>query len=103
MPLFPFLLFALVLFAAIAGFGYVRFAKPVNMLDQLTDATAVGIKVTREYGFEEKPATGFASILEQLGRLLPTSPAELALKKRELGSAGFRAGYAAHVFLGIRI
>jgi|tagenome__1003787_1003787.scaffolds.fasta_scaffold20989880_14 tight adherence protein C len=103
MPLFPFILLGLILFAVVAGFGYVRFAKPVNMLDQLTDATAVEIRVAREYGFEEKPATGFASLLEQLGTFLPTSPSELALKRRELMAAGFRAGYAANVFLGIKV
>lgn len=103
MPLVPFILLGFVLFAAVAAFGYVRFAKPVNMLDQLTNSTAVEIPVAREYGFEEKPATGFASLLEQLGHVMPSSPAEVALKRRELASAGFRAGYAAHAFLGIKI
>jgi tight adherence protein C len=103
MPLFPFVLFGLVLFAVVAGFGYVRFAKPVNMLDQLRDATSVDIQVTREYGFEEKPATGVARLLEQLGLLLPTAPAESALKRRELAAAGFRTAYAANVFLGIKV
>jgi tight adherence protein C len=103
MPLFPFVLLGIVLFTVIAGFGYVRFAKPVNMLEQLTSSTAIELPVAREYGFEEKPATGFASLLESLGRILPASPADLKLKKRELASAGFRAGYAAHAFLGIKL
>src|SRR5436305_12094499 len=103
MPLFPFVLFGLVLFGVVAGFGSVRFAMPVNMLDRLRDATSVDIQVTREYGFEEKPATGVASLLQQLGVLLPTSPGELALKRRELAAAGFRSTYAANVFLGIKV
>lgn len=103
MPLLPFVLFGIVLFAVIGGFGYIRFAKPVNMLDQLTSSTAVELPVAREYGFEEKPATGIASLLEQLGRILPSSPADLKLKKRELAAAGFRASYAAHAFLGIKL
>jgi tight adherence protein C len=103
MPLLPFVLLGVVLFAAIAFFGYLRFAKPANMLDQLASSTALEIPVAREFGFEERPAAGFARLLEQLGRVMPPSRADLALKRRELVMAGFRASYAPHALAGSKI
>ncbi len=103
MPLLPFIVFGLVLFAIIAAFGYLRFAKPVNMLDQLTRSTAVEITQIREHGFEETPAKSVARLLEQIGRILPYGPRELAMKRRELVAAGFRESYAAHAFMGIKL
>lgn len=103
MPFYPFLVFGLVLFAVIAAVGYVRYAKPVNMLDQLKKSTALEIPATGAYGLEETPAKALARVLEQLGRVLPYSTADLALKRRELVAAGFRQGYAAHAFIGIKL
>ena len=103
MPFFPFVIFGLVLFAIIAAAGYLRYAKPVNMLDQLTKSTAVEIPTAGANGLEETPAAAFARVLEQLGRVLPYSPADLALKRRELVAAGFRKGYAAQAFIGIKL
>jgi tight adherence protein C len=104
MSLIPFLLLFLVLAGAIAAFGYVRFAKPSNLLDRLTSSTSTPTSADPEMQLlEDEPSAGFAGILEFIGRLLPYSPKDVGVMKNELGAAGFRADYAAYAFLGIRV
>ncbi len=103
MPLILFFLLFLVLASAITAFGYVRFAKPANMLDQLVNSTSAEIAFPQQAALEGKSASGAAKLLESVGRLLPYSPRDLDLMKRELGSAGFRSPYAAYAFLGIKL
>ena len=100
----PFILLFFVIAGIISAFGYVRFAKTANMLDQLASSTSVRKSSHPEMQLlEAKPAEGFANLLESIGRLLPYSPKDIAAMKNELGSAGFRAGYAAYAFLGIKV
>lgn len=101
------LLPVIILFFAIAGtisaFGYMRFAKPTNMLERLrkaSDAEPISLSLQ---SLEGKAADGFPKLLASFGRLLPYSPRDLAVMKRELGAAGFRAPYAPYAYLGIKL
>jgi tight adherence protein C len=93
----------LVMSLAIAGFGYLRFVKPSAMLDQLAATTSSGPAVAADLALDD-PATDFVPrTLASLGKLMPLSPADLELKKRELSAAGFRSSHAVPAFVGIRI
>ncbi len=103
MPLIPFILLFLILTAVIATFGYRQFAKPANMLDRLATSTSAVTVLPHEKAFEGKAATGMAKWLESLGRVLPSSPADLAVMKRDLSAAGFRSAYAPYVYVGAKL
>ncbi len=100
------LLASVLLFLIIAGlivvFGYIRFVKPASMLDRLASSTAEVIR-RPDTSFEAKPAEGAAKWLGSLGQLLPNSPQDLNIKKRELVAAGFRSPHAVHILLGIQL
>ncbi len=102
MLVFVTILLFLIIGAAIASFGYVRFVKPVSMLDQLA-ASTTEIAYTPAASFEAKPAEGMAKLLGSIGRLIPSSPQDTKLMNRELGAAGFRSPHAATIYLGIKI
>ncbi len=88
---------------AISVFGYIRFAKPANMLDRLATSTSARVVTVGLEALEGTPATGFAKVLESFGRLLPYSSRDVETMKRELVSAGFRSSYAAYTYLGIKL
>jgi|SRR6185312_11564163 len=96
------ILLFLIIAAAIVLFGYIRFVKPATMLDQLATSTAEVI-YRPGASFETKPATGMAKLLGSLGQLIPNSPQDLGLMKRELGAAGFRSPHAVSIYVGIKL
>ena len=103
MSLLPFILLFLFTAGAICIFGYLRYAKPATLLDQLKSSTAV-----REVGFqsvalEEARSQGVVGILETIGRILPYSPPGIAVIRKELITAGYRAFYSPYCFLGIKV
>lgn len=103
MSVIPFLVLFFVMVAVITAFGYVRFAKPASMLDQLTSSTAVQPRnFTRTAALEEKGTSGVAGVLEALGRLLPYTPQGLAEIRKELVAAGYRSSYSVYVLLGTK-
>jgi tight adherence protein C len=103
MSVIPFIILFVVMAAVITAFGYVRFAKPASMLDQLTSSTAVEPrKYTSAAALEEKATSGVPGMLEGLGRLLPYTPQGLAEIRRELVAAGYRSSYSVYVLLGIK-
>ena len=90
--------------SAISVFGYLRFAKPANMLDRLANSTSARVIVPdSQEEFEAKSSSGVAKLLESFGRLLPYSSKDVDVMKRELGSAGFRSPYAAYTYLGMKL
>jgi tight adherence protein C len=101
------LVIVVLLFFVIAGaislFGYVRFAKPANMLDRLAASTSTESVFLVPAEFESKKADGVAKFLESCGKLLPYSPSDVGVMKRELVAAGFRTSYAPYAFLGIKL
>ena len=97
-----FLLF-LAIATAISVFGYLRFAKPANMLDRLSSSTSAQVVTIDPEALEGRSATGFAKLLESFGRMLPYSPRDVDVMKRELVAAGFRSRYAGYVYLGVKL
>lgn len=103
MHLILFILLFVVLASAITAFGYVQFAKPANMLDQLVTSTSTEIASPQKGALEAKSSSGMAKLLESVGRLLPYSPRDIGAMKQQLGAAGFRSAYAAYSYLGIKL
>ncbi len=103
MLIFPFIVLFVILASVIGIFGYVRFAKPANMLDRLASSTGAEVTPIREHAIEGHSAAGTARLLESLGRLLPYSSGDQKVMKGELSAAGFRSSYAASVYLGIKL
>ena len=102
MLLFASILLFLIIGSTIALFGYVRFVKPLSMLDQLATSAADVADVPVK-SLEAAPATGMARVLGSIGSLLPYSKQDLNLMKRELGAAGFRSPHAPSMYLGIKL
>jgi tight adherence protein C len=103
MALLPFIILFFLIAATIAGFGYIRFVKPVDMLDRLKTSVAAEIVVPAPQALEGKSASGLSKMLASLGQLLPYSPRDINVMRRELGKAGFRSSYAPYAFLGIKL
>jgi tight adherence protein C len=99
MPIFlAFFLFAAVL-SMTAGFGYYYYAKPSQLLDQLTSAAR-----TKPRYVKRKPqALSFSELLKFVGELFPVSPQDAKLLKQDLIAAGIRSESAIQVFYGIKL
>jgi len=91
----------LALMIAISLYGYRRYLRPARVYEQLgrpvTQPTAV-VNITDE---PEQKVT--VKLIEQLGSLVPVSPADAAGTKARLVMAGYRSDSAVAVFFGIRI
>ena len=104
MSLIPFFILFFLITGVIAGFGYLRFAKPTAMLDQLTSSTEVeGKGFHPTAALEQKGASGLPGLLESIGRLLPYTPQGIGEIRRELIAAGYRTSYAVYVLLGSKV
>jgi tight adherence protein C len=103
MPLLPFILLFLFTAGAICLFGYLRFARPASLLDQLKSSTEVKPIGSQSTVFGEERASGAFGILEAIGRVLPLSRRGIARLRNELAAAGYRASSAVYSFLGIRV
>ncbi|HEX4168219.1 MAG TPA: type II secretion system F family protein [Bryobacteraceae bacterium] len=91
----------LVLVASISAFGYFLYARPTRMLEQLEKFSSDRVGSAAD-SKTEKPSR-VAELLAKLGSLLPASPVEAALRKRELVMAGFRADSGVAAFAGLKI
>lgn len=104
MSLIPFIALFVIMATAICVFGYVRFAKPSSMLDQLATSTALeGRKFDSVESLEEKSTSGVAGCLEGIGRQLPYTPQGIAEIRRELVAAGYRSSYSVYILLGMKV
>lgn len=96
------ILLFIVLMAMIFAFGYRYYVRPARMLDQLARTTSETIPKPIE---TRKPKQDFslARLLEPIGNLLPVSPKDASVAKRELGNAGFRSSSAVPIYYGVKI
>jgi tight adherence protein C len=90
------------LLAAISVFGYRIYARPVRMYEQIASR---GAPVRSELLLPEKkgspsPVVGW---LNQLGGLLPISPGDAALTRKDLEAAGYRSANALQFYYGLRV
>jgi tight adherence protein C len=100
------MLIALLLFVVVSGiisvFGYRVYVRPGHVLDQLsrTATETIAKPLERE---KQKQEFSLARLLEPVGNLLPLSPQDASLAKRELASAGFRSNSAVSIYYGLKI
>jgi tight adherence protein C len=100
------MLIALLLFVVVSGiisvFGYRVYVRPGRVLDQLsrTATETIAKPLERE---KQKQEFSLARLLEPVGNLLPLSPQDASLAKRELASAGFRSNSAVSIYYGLKI
>jgi tight adherence protein C len=92
--------FVLIL-AVIGAFGYHFYVKPSRMLDQLTFSDQNYSTVVSEKKRDRSEV--IADILRPIGTLLPLSPQDTSLVRRELIAAGIRSESAVQVFFGLKL
>lgn len=94
------LIFVLIL-SAITAFGYSHYVKPTRMIDRLTSSTTdvIPSRIIER----EKKGSFVAQWLVPIGNLLPISPQDASIARRDLMSAGFRSSSGVAVFLGSKI
>ena len=91
----------LVLTAAIAYFGYRRYARPGRVMSQLTpDEVAVPLS---GIGPDAAGPGLFVTAVEQLGEKLPLDPGDASVVRNDLIAAGFRSDRAYVIFSGARL
>ena len=102
MPIFIALGLFLLLMAAITAFGYRTYARPARMYQHVgRRAIAPAAELLMP---EKKPGPGpLVEWMNRLGSLLPVTPADVALTRRELVAAGYRSENAPQIFYGLRI
>ena len=93
-------LFLLIL-SAVGAFGYHYYVKPSRMIDQL----AFSKDAYSQVGGAKKLTRSeiMAQILSPIGALLPMSPQDNTLARRELVAAGIRTESAVQVFFGSKL
>jgi len=100
------MLIAVLLFLFVAvlvcAFGYRYYVRPSKMLDQLARTTSETIPKPIE---PRAPKQDFslARLLEPIGNLMPVSPQDASIAKKELSIAGFRKSSAVPIYYGIKI
>jgi tight adherence protein C len=95
-----FILFLLIL-AAVGAFGYHVYVKPSRMLDQLSNSNESYSQ--RSTATRLGPSELIVELLRPIGTLLPLSPQDTALVRRELVAAGIRNESAVQVFFGLKL
>jgi tight adherence protein C len=93
-------LFLLIL-AAVGAFGYYFYVKPSRMLDQLENAKE-NYSQTSQRTPRERSAL-IPQLLRSIGTLLPLSPQDTALARRELLAAGIRNESAIQILFGSKL
>jgi tight adherence protein C len=99
MPLLLTILVFVVLLAATGGFGYYYYARPSRLLDQLTNNT----QARSPFIQKKTSAFTFSQLLKQIGALLPVSPQDAKVVKRDMIAAGIRSENAVQAFYGIKL
>ena len=89
----------LVILTAVFGFGYLKFVKPARTYYRLSMAS----NREAEGYYHNQNDSLLSQILSLVGGLMPNSPAEIALSKKELSAAGFKSDRAPSVLIGIKI
>ena len=92
-------LFLLIL-ATVGAFGYYFYVKPSRMLDQLENAKE---NFSRSQPTTRERSALIPQLLRSIGTLLPLSPQDTALARRELIAAGIRSESAVQVLFGLKL
>jgi tight adherence protein C len=93
------ILFFAVLMCVISYAGYRHYARPGRLYEQLGEVTMPAVdRLTPE----ENPGLS-VRILQSIGDVVPVSPEDLSLTRKDLISAGYRSEVSVRTFYGIRI
>jgi tight adherence protein C len=91
-----------VLIAAIISiFGYFHYAKPARLLDQLKTSTSDALP-SQTFERKQSKQLSFAGMFKSVGDLVPVSPQDAAIAKKDLISAGYRSGTAVSIYYGTK-
>lgn len=82
-------------------FGYSRYVRPGRILDRLEETPEENSIIS--VGPPPRPGSSAIKLLASIGGLMPLSPADLRLARRELASAGIRSEIAPMVLAGVRL
>ncbi len=91
----------LLLTASIVLYGYAKFVRPAGILDRLADPEDRSEAAVLGTGVPKRSAP--VALLAGIGSMLPRSPEEVKLARRELAAGGYRADSAVAVMAGIRV
>jgi tight adherence protein C len=101
------MLIAICLFALVSlivfAFGYRFYVRPARMLDQLSRTTSDALPRPLEQHAKPKQDFSLARLVEPIGNLLPLSPQDAGLAKKDLSNAGFRSSSAVSIYYGTKI
>ena len=94
------LLLFLVLMAAIAYFGYRRYARPGRVYEQLGGEATLSSPIL---GQRDTSDGMVVQVIQQLGEQVPIDPADASLLRRDLMAAGYRNESALFTFQASRV
>ena len=91
----------LFLMGSISYFGYVRYAKPARVYQQLgpsleSEGLADEMNITQSQGLAVR-------VFQQIGERVPVSPEDAGILRRELIAAGYRGQNAVYIMYGIKV
>ncbi len=96
---------AAVLFLFITGvivaFGYRHYVRPAQLIDQLTASTSEALP-TLIVESKKGQQSGLAEMFASIGSMVPVSPQDANVAKKELSAAGFRSSSAVTVYYGTK-
>lgn len=87
---------------AIVWFAYRHYVRPAMLLDQLKTSTSDALP-SRLLSEQQKKKFTFSDVLKHLGDLMPISPQDAAMAKKDLGRAGFRTSSAVAIYYGTKV
>lgn len=99
----PVVFLFLFVFGCVAAFGYKHYVRPGLMLDQLASSTSDAIPYQIRSHERTGAHTPLAKFMQQVGTLLPVSPQNAKVVRRQLVAAGFRSTSAVAVYHGSKI
>lgn len=102
MSFFAAILLFLALSGAITWFAYRHYVRPSMLLDQLRTSTSDALP-SRIITEKAQKKVSASELLGHLGDLLPISPQDAAMAKRDLSEAGFRGPSAVPIYYGTKV
>ena len=101
MPLLVASCLFLALLGAISIYGYRIYARPARMYQHIGSRTLASSELLMPE--KKRGPSPLLQWVRQVGAMLPVSPGDAALTRRDLIAAGYRAENAVQIFYGIRL
>lgn len=85
----------------IVAFGYKHYVRPSQLIDQLTASTSEALP-TQIGSVKKVQQSGLADMFASIGSMVPVSPQDANVARKELSAAGFRSSSAVTVYYGTK-